>query len=249
MFELKREFPDPDVLLALSVEELACRVLFILKARVSERSFHPRNVVLELNSHPGSGPLYETRVDELKVALSEALAWLQSECLLVPQPESTNGWVILSRRAKAMATPTDFADHRLATSLPKELLHPSIREAVWLLFARGDFQTAVFQAMRQVEIAIREASDGDREHSGVKQARRAFDPTSGPLTDMSAEAGEREGMGHLVAGALAVLKNPHSHDVVDYGDASDPVAVVLFASLLLRMVEARKLARSGEGTR
>jgi hypothetical protein len=38
------------------------------------------------------------------------------------------------------------------------VLHPVIAERVWLSFVRSEFDTAVFQAMKAVEVAVREAA-------------------------------------------------------------------------------------------
>ena len=42
--------------------------------------------------------------------------------------------------------------------LPKETLHPAIREDVWSLYHRGKYDTAVFEAMKAVEVSVRDAS-------------------------------------------------------------------------------------------
>ena len=139
-----------------------------------------------------------------------------------------------------MADKPDFDKYRTARLLPRELLHPSIADAVWLSFVRGEYDVAVFQAMRQVEIATRDAAGADAELQGVKLARRAFNPDNGPLTETDAEAGERQGMMDLFAGALGALKNPHSHRVVSFESPAEAVSVVLFASQLLRIIDKRR---------
>ncbi|NEX92990.1 TIGR02391 family protein [Caulobacter sp. 17J65-9] len=242
MYELRREIPDADVLLALPAEELAGKVLFLMKRR-QDRSLHAGNLTLELADQAGSPSPYDGRVRDVQVALAEAIAWLQGQALLVPEPGNHNGWLVLSRRAREMKDEIDFSAYRSASLLPRELLHPSIREQVWLSFVRGDYPTAVFQAMRQVEIAVRTASGGDPDAPGVRMARRAFNPEDGPLRDEQAEAGERQGMMDLFAGALGALKNPHSHRVVNFDSPAEPIAVILFASQLLRIVENREAAR------
>ena len=150
--------------------------------------------------------------------------------------------MVFSRRAEAMEDEHDFSRYREGARLPRELLHPSIADAVWISFVRGDYDTAVFQAMRQVEIAMRQATGADPSVPAVNTARNAFRPNDGTLTDLDAPAGEQQGMMDLFAGAMGALKNPHSHRWVNYDSPGDAAAAVIFASQLLRIIELRHTA-------
>lgn len=48
--------------------------------------------------------------------------------------------------------------------------------------------------------------------------RAAFNPSGGPLTDATAEAGEKQARSALFAGAIGSYKNPHSHRDVDLSE-------------------------------
>jgi hypothetical protein len=74
--------------------------------------------------------------------------------------------------------------------LPVELLQPALTERVWPQFLRGDHDVAIFQAFKEVEVAIRKAANVKGagypdDLVGTTLMRRAFHPESGPLTDMS----------------------------------------------------------------
>ena len=251
MREIVREIPEVEVVLALGPEELGGRLLAMLRRRYPAggarfAEFHVGNLVGETLDEPnqvnwGAGAYRASG------AVAEAYGWMIGQGLIVPAPGNHSpGVYMLSRRAYDLATDEGFQRYLTAARLPRELLHPSIAERVWQSFLRGEFDTAAFQAMRQVEIAIKEAT-GIQE-LGMKLAAQAFRPLddkgmAGPLTDLEAESGEQDGMMQLFRGALGALKNPHSHRVVNFEDPADAASTVIFASQLLRVVDRRNAAR------
>ena len=150
------------------------------------------------------------------------------------------GWKVLSRRARRFEKEAEFANYAAARHLPREALHSKIAGPVWMSFMRGEFDTAVFQAMKAVEVAVREAAELTAGDIGTHLMRKAFNPQNGPLTDMSAEIAEREARCNLFVGAIGSFKNPQSHRDVSLENPAEAAEIVLFASYLLRVVDAVK---------
>ena len=151
-----------------------------------------------------------------------------------------NGWRNLSRRARRFESEVEFAQYAFARMLPKQALHPKIAGTVWMAFMRSEFDVAVFQAMKAVEVSVREAAGLTTKDIGTHLMRKAFDPDIGTLTDMTAEKAEREALSALFAGTIGSYKNPHSHRDVQLTDPAEAVEIIMIANHLLRIVDSRK---------
>src|SRR5439155_19136712 len=97
-----------------------------------------------------------SRNDMAKVWM-EAWIWLEREGMIVPSPGQQGEWMILSRRGQRMKGRQDLTAYQKASRLPKQLLHPVIAQKVWSQYLRGEYDTAVFQALKEVEVDVREA--------------------------------------------------------------------------------------------
>jgi len=231
--------PDPDVLLALEPEELAGALIqhFNSLPDYERTSIHPDNF-----TNPNGPPIssysqeYQGRVGE---ALMEAWEWLVREGLMARKPGSP-GWYFVTRRGKQINNADQFTAYKKAKLLPSQLLHPLIAVKVSSSFLRGEYDTAVFQAFKEVEVAVRDGAGLAPEDIGTKLMRKAFDPSSGRLTNSSLPESEKESLAHLFAGAIGSYKNPQSHRTVAITDPVEAVEMIMLASHLMKIVDSRK---------
>jgi uncharacterized protein (TIGR02391 family) len=240
--QLADVIPDADVLCALEPEELGLHLLPVLAEWHGQPALTLCNfIVVEVKGDDRSYPRrypHEHGTD-VEVAIREAWAWLEGSALLIKdsgQGEPNDGRM-LSRRARQFAQEPQRA--LSARRVPKDALHLKIREDVWALYHRGKYDTAVFEAMKAVEVATREAAGLAAADLSTKLMRKAFDVEHGRLSDKTAEPSERQALSDLFAGAIGAYKNPQSHRNVALDDPNEVAEIIMLANHLLRIIDAR----------
>jgi hypothetical protein len=237
-------FPKPDDILALTPEDLGGVIIELMPPLLQNGMFNPAALLAQAyqivgNSYPPGSKR------EVELAVAEAISWLVTEGLLVPDPgQPSPGFYVPTRRAQSLKTRTDVEGFRKGRILPTDLLPTVFAEKVVPLFRRGDHDVAVFQAFKEVEVAVRAAANAkgagyaDSE-VGTTLMRKAFHPETGPLADKTLVAAEREAEMHLFAGAIGHAKNPTSHRDVAI-TALEAARLIIFASHLFDIIERRK---------
>ena len=214
-------------ILDLPLETLA---LAVLENYAGSESWNRHNWLLAAQSTLGRGPHMR--------ALSEAWAWLDARGLVAPDPEQSSGEARIVTRAGRRALQSGSLKETIAAERLGLALHTRLEGKVRPIFLLGDYETAAFKAMKEVEVRVRELAGLPSELIGVPLMRQAFHPTTGPLTDHTHEGGERQARSDLFSGAIGSFKNPTSHRSVTYTDPTEASEVVLLADLLMRILDS-----------
>jgi hypothetical protein len=179
-------FPRHEDLTALGPDDLGGVIMELMPPLLQSGLFNPAALVAQVFQIVG--PSYPPGVQRaVDLAIAEALSWLVTQGLLVPDPgQPPPGFYVPTRRARNLRTRVDLEAFRKGRILPDDLLPPLFVEKVVPLFRRGDHDIAVFQAFKEVEIAVRKAANAkgagyaDSE-VGTALMRKAFHPDNGPF--------------------------------------------------------------------
>jgi len=227
--------PKVEDLLALEPEEIGAVVLVHLR---SLGDMNRGNLNRYNFSLPHTYKEYPQQFrGQIAQVLMEGWMWLEREGFIAPKPADSGTWYFITRRGMQASDAADLGAYRMSNLLPKNQLHPLIAQKVWATFLRGDYDTAVFQTFKEVEVSVRDAGQFQAEDLGVDLMRKAFGG-SGPLTDTNLPVAEQQALAHLFAGAIGSYKNPNSHRNVPI-DADEAVEMIMLGSHLLKIVDSK----------
>lgn len=216
---------------ALSTEELAVHIL-----RDLDENQNARVTFTNIDSWRGAAVRAYDRDLAAQRAVVEAVHWLRMKGFVMQDPsQSSDGFVYITKRGGQLLD-DGLQRHQITERLDvavQRALQPATE-----LYLQGRFDTSAFEAMKAVEVAVRERANLGNDALGVSLMRTAFGKT-GPLTDLGAEPGEQVAAMDLFAGAIGSFKNPSSHRYVDFDDATLAGEVIILADLLLRLLERR----------
>lgn len=239
MTPLRTLISESTAVVAMQVADLAGYVLEVLmSAEQMERgTWNRRNFCMQV-SRDYALPGQPQDVD-VGIACSSAWSWLEANGFIARHPEQDNDWYLPTRRGEILRSHQNLRQFMTSERLPAAFLHPELIVNVRPLFFQFRFETAVFEAFKTLEVGIRTAAQLGYELVGVQLASRAFHSEDGPLTDKSAEKGERVALMNLMSGAIGSYKNPASHRRVEI-QADEARDMIFLASHLLKIVDARR---------
>lgn len=217
-----------DVIQALPVDE---RALLVLGDLVATGEWNEYNYLLSY------------RDDLMANAIAEATGWLRAHALIARRPRQTSADAIFVTDRGHEALRHDITAVRAADAL-EHGLHPLLERRVRRQFLLGEYEQAVFVAMKAVEVRVRSLSGLGNAMVGVPLMAQAF-RESGPLADPDAVPAETHGVMNLFQGTYAVFRNPAGHRDVDYDDVTEAAEAVRTASLLMRILDRAEQRLAG----
>lgn len=223
---------DSSELTALSTEELALHIL-----RDLDTNHKARRTFTNVDSWRDAAVRAYRHDLPAQRAVFEAVHWLRMKGLVMQDPsQSSDCFVYITKRGEQVLD-DGLQRHQITERLDVAVdtrLQPAKE-----LYLQGRFDTAAFEAMKAVEVTVRESAGLGNDSLGVALMRTAFGK-AGPLRDSEAEPGEQVAAMDLFAGAIGLFKNPSSHRYVDFDDPTLAGEIVVLADLLLRLVSYRK---------
>jgi uncharacterized protein (TIGR02391 family) len=218
--QFMRNFPPEDQILEMEPEELGP---YILKLMLRGADTNRYNFALGIRT----GPLTQR--------FMEAWGWLEREGFLAHAANDVHGLnFFVTRAGQQVATDEDFEARRKAAIFP-DGLDPIIARAVKPLFVRGDYDTAVFRAFKEVEVRLRKKHPSLEHEYGTDLTNRAFGEKNGVL--MTQDKKNRNPTRELFAGAFGLCRNPSAHHEIKFDDPREVVDMICFANQLLRIVD------------
>jgi uncharacterized protein (TIGR02391 family) len=176
--------------------------------------------------------------------LADGMAWLISRGLIGPSSKASGSageWRVTTQGREAAKVASLIHIEAALRLGPR--LHPELSPTSRPAFERGDYETAVFAAMKAVEVSLRKYSGLGPNFYGDGLATEALKP-GGPFEITAEVKSERSAFMYLFKGALGAFKNPTSHRSVQFDDPDEAADIVHFADLLLRLLDRESGTRA-----
>jgi Protein of unknown function (Hypoth_ymh) len=155
-----------------------------------------------------------------------------------PDPANgANGYRVPTVAGKAAVAATDYTGVRMRSKFTRDMFHLALPDAAWNAFTVGDYDTAVFETFKSLEVAVRTKGGFSNTDFGAALMKKAFDPATGPLRDKGAPRGRQLARCELFTGAFGEIRNPKGHNDPTITDTLVAVEELMAAGVLRRIVD------------
>jgi hypothetical protein len=73
-----------------------------------------------------------------------------------PDPDNgKNGFRVPSAEGRSEHAATDYVGLRMRSKFSRDMFHPALPDAAWNAFTVGDYDAAIFEAFKSLEVAVR----------------------------------------------------------------------------------------------
>ncbi len=235
------QYPGPEQLLAAPASEVE-RILLRHIIEYCRDGMHPMITrdsistgLFDANGYPYSA---QARADVQRVVGRAWKALDDSGFIEEPDPDNgKNGYRVPSATGKEAFASTDYVGARMRSKFTREMFHPGLPDAAWNAFTVGDYDTAVFEAFKSVEVAVRTKGGFTNTDFGAPLMKKAFDPNTGPLRDKTAPPARQKARCDLFTGAFGEIRNPKGHNDPTITDALVAAEELMAAGILRRIVD------------
>lgn len=192
--------------------------------------------LFEANGYPYS---IQAKADAQRIIGRAWKALDDADFIEEPDPgNGKNGYRVPSATGKKVYASADYVGARMRSKFTREMFHPGLPDAAWNAFAIGDYDTAVFEAFKSVEVAVRTKGGFTTSDFGALLMKKAFDPNNGPLCDKAAPPARRKARCDLFTGAFGEIRNPKGHNDPTITDALVAAEELMAAGVLRRIVDS-----------